>query len=34
MLAGVGGVDVPPQRIRELVLAALGNAPEHASRWE
>jgi pyruvate/2-oxoacid:ferredoxin oxidoreductase alpha subunit len=33
VLAGVGGVDVPPRRIAELVRAALANAPVHASTW-
>jgi pyruvate/2-oxoacid:ferredoxin oxidoreductase alpha subunit len=33
VLAGVGGVDVPPRRIVELVRAALANAPVHASTW-
>jgi pyruvate/2-oxoacid:ferredoxin oxidoreductase alpha subunit len=33
VLAGVGGVDVPPRRIRELVLGALANAPALASTW-
>lgn len=33
VLAGVGGVDVQPRRIRELVGAALANAPAAESTW-
>lgn len=33
VLAGVGGVDVPPRHLRELVQAALANAPVHATTW-
>jgi pyruvate/2-oxoacid:ferredoxin oxidoreductase alpha subunit len=33
VLAGVGGVDVPPRRIRELVASALASAPEPESTW-
>ncbi|WBY03208.1 transketolase C-terminal domain-containing protein [Ramlibacter tataouinensis] len=33
LLAGVGGVNVPPQRICELVRAAIGRAPAFESTW-
>lgn len=33
LLAGVGGVNVPPQRIGELVRAAMGRAPACESTW-
>ena len=33
VLAGVGGVNVPPRRIQEMVRAALQAAPEHRSEW-
>jgi len=33
VLAGVGGVDVPPRRVAELVRAALATAPAPESTW-
>jgi pyruvate/2-oxoacid:ferredoxin oxidoreductase alpha subunit len=34
MLAGVGGVNVPPQKIMKLVRDAVGRAPAPQSTWE
>jgi pyruvate/2-oxoacid:ferredoxin oxidoreductase alpha subunit len=33
LLAGVGGVNVPPHKIAQLVRESLGAAPEHESTW-